>query len=59
MCVYVFISTVASLVSPFMGVVSLNNIRKHIWLRKLVGFVWEAGTQVVELYLQSSVNVTS
>lgn len=33
----------------------LNNVPKHIWLRKLLGFVWEAGIQVVELYLQSSV----
>lgn len=33
----------------------INDVPKHIWLRKLMDFVWEAATQVVELYLQSSV----
>lgn len=37
------------------GMSILNNELKYIWLRKLLGFVWEAGIQVVELYLQSSV----
>lgn len=37
------------------GMCILNNELKYSWLRKLLGFVWEAGIQVVELYLQSSV----
>ena len=37
------------------GMSMLNNELKCIWLRKLLGSVWEGGTHVVELYLQSGV----
>jgi len=51
-----FISMVASLVSPFMGVTCmLNNTARCIWLTKLTGWLWEAAAQVVEVFLQAGV----